>query len=603
VFYSKLTDVYEKLEATDKRLEMISLLAELFRKTSPGIVSKVAYLTNGELHPDWTDFPEIGLAEKMIMKAVADASGISEKKVMEKVKEIGGVGPATQKLLEERSRTKERSVTIQTILGEKPEVEKKLTVTKVYETLEAIALESGANSQQKKIDKLAGLLKIANPLEARYLVRTVVNQLRLGVSDMTILDGLAEAFTGSKDNRPPLERAYNLTSDMGYVAEKIAREGMKGIKNLKIEVGRPVRMMQAQKLPTAEEILEKMDGNCVSEFKLDGERMQIHKKNVKITIFSRRLENITSMYPDVEAAAKSFIKAENVIVEGEAVAVDPETSELRPFQVLMQRRRKYNIKKMVMRIPVILFLFDCLFVDGTDLTTEPYPVRRRKLIGIVEESEKLKLTPARAIDNPKDMEVFFHKAISEGCEGLVVKSIDADSIYQAGARSWRWIKLKRSYQARLAEPLDLVIVGAFMGRGKRAGTYGAVLAAAYDAERSKFPSVCKVGSGWTDEDLEKLPKKMKPYQIDKKYPQVESILEADVWFDPEVVIEVNADEITLSPSHPCGMGKVREDSGMALRFPRFTGKWRPDKGYQDATTVEQIVQMYHSQRKKIEERQ
>ncbi|MEA2090394.1 MAG: ATP-dependent DNA ligase [Thermoproteota archaeon] len=599
MLYSTLTSVYQKLESTDKRLEMISVLAELFHKTPPNIIRKVVCLTSGKLHPDWTGFPEIGLAEKMIIRAIADASGVPEKKVLEKVKETGGVGPATQKLLEERPKIKKRPVTIQTVLGEKPEVEKKLTITKVYETLEAIASESGAKSQEKKIDKLAGLLKIATPLEARYLVRTVIEQLRLGVSGMTILDGLAEAFTGSKDNRPPLERAYNFTSDIGYVAEKIAREGLEGIKKLKIEVGRPVRMMQAQKLPTAEEILEKMEGHCVSEFKLDGERMQIHKKGEEITIFSRRLENITFMYPDVERVAKKFIKAENAIVEGEAVAVDPDTWELRPFQVLMQRRRKYQIEEMVRRIPVVLFLFDCLYVDGEDLTTEPYPIRRKKLTEIVEESQEFKLTPAKATGNPKDMESFFHQAISEGCEGLVVKSTDAHSIYQAGARSWRWIKLKRSYQAKLAEPLDLVVVGAFMGRGKRAGTYGAVLAAAYDEDKSEFPTVCKVGSGWTDEDLEELPKKMKPHQIEKKHPQVESILKADVWFEPEVVIEVNADEITLSPSHPCGMEKVREDSGMALRFPRFTGKWRPDKGPKDATTVEQIIQMYHSQRKKI----
>jgi DNA ligase-1 len=264
--------------------------------------------------------------------------------------------------------------------------------------------------------------------------------------------------------------------------------------------------------------------------------------------------------------------------------------------MLMRRRRKYRIKEIMEKIPVRIYLFDCLYSDGEDLTRQPHPFRRNRLKDIIEPDQVFRITPARTVRSSVEIEGFFQQAISEGCEGLIVKSTGVDSIYQAGARSWRWIKLKRSYQTRLAEPVDLTIVGALMGRGKRAGTYGAILASAYDKSRDMFPTLCKVGSGWTDKDLDELPKKLESYKIDEKHPQVEALLEADEWFEPEVVIEVNADEITLSPIHPCGMGVIRNDSGMALRFPRFTGRWRPDKSPQEATTVDQIIQMYKSQK-------
>ncbi|MFQ6077059.1 MAG: ATP-dependent DNA ligase [Candidatus Bathyarchaeia archaeon] len=578
MLYSVLADTYRRLESTAKRLEMIELLRELFAKAPPDVIDEVAYLTKGDLHPDWMGFPELEMGEKMASWALADAVGISQEEALEHVKRAGGIGPATQRLLQGGKR-----------------MAKRLTVREVYETLEAIARDSGEGSQERKVERLARLIRRATPLEARYIMRFIIGKLRLGVGDMTILDGLAEAFLGSKEKRPVLERAYNLTCDIGYVAEKVAKEGLKGIEGVGITVGRPVRMMLAQKLSTAEEIVDKMEGRCSAEFKLDGERMQIHKKGGEITVFSRRLENITHMYPDVEEATRHSVRAEEAIIEGEAVAVHPDTGELRPFQVLMRRRRKYKIKEMMEKIPVRVHLFDCLYSDGEDLTRTPYPTRRERLIDIVEPDQVFEITPARTSSNPQEIEESFYRSISEGCEGVIVKSTGADSIYQAGARSWRWIKLKRSYQARLAEPVDLVIVGAFMGRGRRAGTYGAILAAAYDKERDRFLTLCKVGSGWTDQDLEELPRRLEPHRIGERHPQVEALLEADVWFEPRVVIEVNADEITLSPVHPCGMGRIREDSGMALRFPRFTGRWRPDKSPQDATAVDQVIQMHKSQ--------
>ena len=585
MLYSKLAQAYSRLEATTKRLEMLEIAAELLRETPPEEMERVIYLTQGKIHPNWMGLPELGMAEKMAIEAVARATNVGKEEVQGLLKQLGDLGLVAERLIQE-GRVKK--------LSQKP-----LTVREVYETLDRIARESGKGSSERKIMGLVSLLVNASPLEARYLVRTVEGRLRLGLGDMTILDALAEAFTGSRENRGVLERAYNLTSDLGYVARVLAEEGLEAVKRVKIVVGKPVRMMLAQRLSTAKEIVEKLNGRCSAEYKLDGERFQIHKKGSEVQIYSRRLENITYMYPDVREMALTHIKAEEAIVEGEGVAVDPETNELRPFQLLMQRRRKYRIEEMVKKIPVTVFLFDCLYADGEDLTLEPYPVRRKKLHEIIEVGPRFQITKSLVSSDPREIERFFDEAISEGCEGLVVKSTAEDSIYRAGARSWLWVKLKRSYQSKMVEPVDLVVVGAFYGRGKRAGTYGALLAAAYDHEKDTFKTVCKVGSGFTDEDLAKMPSMFEEYRLPHKPPRVEALIDPDVWFNPAIVIEVIGDEITLSPVHTCAFNLLREGSGLAIRFPRFTGRWRSDKSPEDATTVKEIVDMYKAQLRTI----
>lgn len=585
MLYAELAETYERLEATTKRLEMISILAELFRDAKPEELEKVIYLTQGKIHPDWMGEPEIGMAEKMALEAIARATGLERSDVDAMMAEEGDIGRVAERAL---SKKKIRS------LFYKP-----LTVEEVYETLDEIARESGKGSAGRKIERFIGLLANATPREARYLTRTVVGTLRLGVGDMTILDALALAYTGSTESRPKLERAYNLTSDLGYIARILAEEGLEAVSQIKVVVGKPIRMMLAQRLSTPEEVVDKLEGMCAAEYKLDGERFQIHKKGEWIQIFSRRLENITHMYPDAVEMAKRHVKAEEAIIEGEAVAIDPETGELRPFQVLMHRRRKYGIEEMMEKYPIAVYLFDCLYADGEDLTLKPYLERRRRLEEIVEETDRFKLVKTLRTSDPGEMERFFEEAISEGCEGLVVKSTGDESIYRAGARSWLWVKLKRSYQSKMVEPVDLVIVGAFYGRGKRAGTYGALLAAAYDHEADMFRTVCKVGSGFTDKDLAELPEKLREYRIEHRHPRVDALLEADVWFEPAVVIEVIGDEITLSPTHTCAFNVIREGSGLAIRFPRFTGRWRTDKGPEDATRVEEIIDMYRAQLKAI----
>jgi DNA ligase-1 len=274
---------------------------------------------------------------------------------------------------------------------------------------------------------------------------------------------------------------------------------------------------------------------------------------------------------------------------------------MRPFQELMHRRRKYGIEKAMEEYPVSLFMFDALYIDGKDLTLEPYPIRREALVKAIEESERVKTAKYIITDNAKELEKFFLEAIENGCEGLVCKSVAEDSVYQAGARGWLWIKYKRDYKSEMTDTVDLVIVGAFHGRGKRAGTYGALLLAAYNPESDTFETVTKCGTGFTDEDLAKLPKMLEKHKISHKHPRVNSMIEADVWFEPVVVIEVLGAEITLSPIHTCAMNAIRQGSGLAIRFPRFTGNYRIDKAAEDATTTNEIVEMYQKQLKKIAE--
>jgi DNA ligase-1 len=432
------------------------------------------------------------------------------------------------------------------------------------------------------------------------LLEQVTGKLRLGIADMTVLDALAVAYGGGKYAREIIERAYNLSSDLGKVARAVAEGGIEALKSFKISIGNPIRPMLAERLSSPSEILEKLGGKCIAEYKYDGERIQAHKSGDKVILFSRRLENITSQYPDAAELVRTHVKAKEAIIEAECVAVNLDTGEMMPFQELMHRRRKYDIAKAAIEYPVSLFAFDSLYVDGRDLTLEPYPVRHKVLEEIIKQSERFQLAKYLIVDNTEDLERFFEEAVEAGCEGLVCKSLSNDAIYQAGARGWLWIKYKRDYKSEMTDTVDLVVVGAFHGRGKRAGTYGALLLAAYNHENDTFETICKCGSGFTDEDLQNLPKMLEPYRIGHRHPRVNSNLEADVWFLPKMVIEVIGAEITLSPIHTCARDLIRKGSGLAIRFPRFTGRYRTDKSAEDATRVDEIIEMYRRQLKKIE---
>lgn len=565
---------------------MTDLLVGLLKNTPKEIIDKVVYLTQGKIYPDFTGI-EIGIAERLAIKALAKASGGKESEIEEDLKKTGDIGESAQKFI-----AKKTQVTFS---------QKSITVQRVFETLDKMAKASGSGAVDLKTTLLAGLLTDATPLEAKYIMRTVTGDLRLGIADMTVLDALAIAYGGGKEARELVERAYNISSDLGRVARTVAEKGLEGIEKFQVLVGEPIRPMLAERLPSPQEILDKLGGKCIAEYKYDGERVQIHKKGPEIMLFSRRVENISNQYPDAIELVKKHAKAKDAILEAECVAIDIDTGEMKPFQELMHRRRKYGVKEAIEEYPVSLFMFDALYVDGKDLTLKPYLVRRRTLEKIIEEGERVRTAKHIITNDAKKLEKFFLEAIEDGCEGLVCKSIADDSIYRAGARGWLWIKYKRDYKSEMTDTVDLVVVGAFYGRGKRAGTYGALLLASYNAESDTFETVTKCGTGFTDEDLAKLPKMMQKHVIGHKHPRVNSMLEADVWFEPVVVLEILGAEITLSPIHTCALDAVRKGSGLAIRFPRFTGNYRFDKAAEDATTAEEMVEMYNGQLKKIAE--
>jgi len=593
--FKVLADIFEKLEKTTKRTDMIALLVELFRKTPAEVIDKVIYLMQGKLYPDWMELPELGIGEKLIMRAISMATGFPINVVENEFKKLGDLGRAAEVL-----KQRKRQAALLAFFG--TQQAKMLTVSKVYNTLDKIAKTSGPGSIDLKVKLLGGLLQDATPKEAKYIVRIVEGRLRLGVAEASMMDALAIVYGKTKAARALIERAYNLCSDLGYVAKVLAEKGIEALREMKVTVGRPIRPMLAERLSSPREILMKAGGKVLAEFKYDGERAQIHKKENQIWIFSRRLENITHQYPDVQEYARKYIKAKEAIVEGEIVCIDPDTGELRPFQELMRRKRKHDIHTAMKDYPVSVFLFDTLYVDGEDLTQKPILERRKKLKEIIEETERFRLAEAIITDDPDELEKFFLKAIENGCEGIVAKAIHQNAIYQAGARGWLWIKYKRDYKSEMIDTVDLVAVGAFYGRGRRAGTYGALLMAAYDPEADMFRTVCKVGSGFTDEDLAKMADMFKPYIISHKHPRVDSKMEPDVWFVPQIVAEIIGAEITLSPIHTCCWGKIKPGAGLAIRIPRFI-RWRPDKRPEDATTVHEILEMYHKQLRRIEEAQ
>jgi DNA ligase-1 len=467
--------------------------------------------------------------------------------------------------------------------------------------LDKMAKTAGSGAVDTKMSLLGGLLSDASPEEAKYLLRTVTGNLRLGIADMTVLDALAIAYGGGKEARELIERAYNISSDLGRVATIVAEKGIEGIKKFQVVVFEPIRPMLAERLASPEEILDKLGGKCVAEYKYDGERVQMHKKGKKVILYSRRLENISDQYPDAVDLIRECVSAEEAILEGECVAMDLETGEMRPFQELMHRRRKYGIEEAIGQYPVSLFMFDALYVDGKDFTQEPYPTRRKTLEKALVKSNRMTLAKHVVVSNVKQLESFFEEAIEDGCEGLMCKSIGKESVYQAGSRGWLWIKYKRDYKSEMTDTVDLVVVGAFHGRGKRAGAYGALLMATYNKKLDVFETVTKCGTGFTDKDLALLPEMLRKHEIPRKHSRVQSLLVADVWFEPIIVMEILGAEITLSPIHTCAMDSIRKGSGLAIRFPRFTGKYRTDKAPEDATDSAEVVEMYRAQLKKISE--
>lgn len=589
--FSIVVQAMDDIEKTSSKIQQAAILAMLFKKTDPSIIDKVVYLLQGTLWPSWKGMPELGIAEKGIQKAIAAAAGVLESEVEKMHKMTGDYGVVAERL---KSMKEKKYSGLTTFIKSSKTSETKLTVENVYNVLIKIAMLQGEGSRDIKLRLLTSLLVSANAKEAKFIVRFVEGRLRLGVGDATIMDGLAGAFAAPRD---VVERAYNIYPDLGAIAKILAEKGVQEIKTLHPTPGIPLRPMLAERASDPAEILSKAGIPCLAEFKYDGERAQIHKKNNKVWIFSRRLEEITQRYPDVVEIVLKRVKANEAIIEGEIVAIDLDTGEYKPFQELMHRKRKKDIYESLKEYPVIVRLFDCLYVDGVDLTLKPLSERREWLKNIIDEDESFRLAESIIVKDVKDLDDFFLKSVENGMEGVMVKSLSVDSVYQAGVRGWLWIKYKRDYRSEMIDTVDLVVVGAFHGRGKRAGSYGALLVAAYDPETNTFKTVCKVGSGFTDEDLATLPKLFESYKIQSKHPKVDSELECDVWFEPRIVMEVIGAELTLSPVHTCCKGWVKPNVGISIRFPRFI-RWRTDKSPTEVTTVKEIYDMYIRQLKK-----
>ena len=578
--FSILAESFNKMESTRKRLELTQFLVELFEKTPHDVISKIVYLIQGKLRPDFEGI-ELGVAEKLAIRAISKSSGIPIKKIEDEYRKSGDLGHASSIILEQKTQT--------TFLVED------ITVERVYETLFKISKLGGSRSQDMKMKYISSLLNDATPLEASFILKILLGTLRLGIAENTVMDALAVAFTGEKENRKKIQYAYNVSSDLGKVAETIATKGIEGIENFEITLFNPIRPMLADRVKSEAEAIEKMGNEFAAEYKLDGERVQLHIEGDKVALFSRSLERIESYYPDIIEKIPKNIQADNIILEAEAVAINENTGEFLPFQELMHRRRKYKIEKAVTEYPISVNFFDVLYCNGKSCMESSYKERRDTLEKHVKEDEFAKYIPISIVKNENEIEDFMENSINAGSEGLMLKMLDKP--YQAGSRGSHWLKLKREYRNELGDSLDLVVIGGYFGKGRRTGNYGTLLLATYDEDEDTFPSICKVGTGFTDESLDQLYQILNPKVSIKKNPRIISEMEADVWFEPELVIEVVASEITLSPIHKAAINAIRKDAGLALRFPKFTGKIRVEKAVEDASTNEEIITLYKGQKK------
>jgi DNA ligase-1 len=566
--FKRLVGYFERIEATTKRLDMFDILSELFKETQPDEIDRIIYLTQGQLLPPF-HAPELGISEKLLVRALSEASNKPTKTVEEIFKDTGDLGEAAEQLLKGKEA---------------------LGVNQVYDELMAIAETSGKGSVEIKMGLLSGLLRAVSSAEAKYIARFILGRLRLGIGDPTVLEALALS-EGDRALRPELERAYNLCSDLGLVAKTLKTGGMKATGKMKIQVGYPIRMALCERLPSSEDIIEKM-GRAAIEAKYDGFRCQVHKHGDTIEIFSRNLERTTKMFPEIREAARS-LPAREAIFEGEALAYNEATGELFPFQVTMQRKRKHGIKEMAKEYPLRFFAFDLLLFDGEDYTEKPYSDRREKLVSLVRGNAVIEAARMFETSDPKEITKHFEEFVETGLEGVVAKRLDG--VYTAGSRNFNWIKLKRSYRGELADTIDICVVGYFRGRGARARFgVGALLAAVYEPKSDTFKTISKVGTGFTDEEFLQVKTMLDEITIKKKHPRVDSVVEADVWVTPRYVVTVTADEITRSPMHTAG--RDADGVGYALRFPRAVDFLRPDKSAEDANTVDEIIKMERQQK-------
>jgi DNA ligase 1 len=570
--FQEFVKYLETLEDTSSRIEMYRLLGELFRQADPDETAQIAYLCEGRLLPAFEGV-ETGMGERTIAAAIAAATPHSDEEVAAASRELGDLGLVVERLSPGGKRSR-------------------LTVSDVYESLLKIARTSGRGSTEAKHDQLAELLRRATPIEARYIVRFTQGRLRLGVAAPTIIEAVARNEADPKQVRSIIERAFNLRSDLGLVLATLRERGLDALTAFRVKVGNPVRPMLAERLSSAEKIIEKL-GPCAVEAKLDGFRCQVHLSRGKVEIFSRNLERMTEMFPDIVSALQKQVNARSAILDGEALAINEQTGEFHPFQVTVQRKRKHKVTEMAAEFPLVLVAFDLLYVNGKDLTARGYESRHAELQNILGKGGRIRLSAATIVASPQELQSLFDREVAQGHEGVVAKRLAAG--YEPGARNYNWIKLKRAYNSELNDTVDVALVGYLRGRGARARLgIGSLLGAVYNAEADSFQTVGKIGSGLSDEDWMRLKKLLDEVRVDEQPARVDSDLTPDVWVEPKIVITVLADEITRSPVHTAG--RDERGRGLALRFPRIVGFVRADKSAEDATTTSEIEAMFAQQR-------
>lgn len=578
--FNEVGHYFDLIEQKSSRTAVTELLAELFEQANAREAQIICNLSLGQLHPPYIG-TQFNMAEKNLFKVVAQLLGESVEEIKKAKKKTGDIGTP--------------------VMDGKWKPIGDPTVVQVYDELCKIEETSGTGSQEKKASELLKLLKSLDPTSAKFVVRIVLGKLRIGFSEMTLVDALSWMCIGDKSLRKKIEHAYNICVDIGLIAARLKKDGIKGIEHMKIEVGIPIRPAAAERLPSAKAIVDKL-GDCVAQPKLDGFRLQVHVKKKKsgkreIHFFSRNLQDMSSMFPDLEKVFEK-LPIDSLICEGEAIVFDPSTGSFLPFQETVKRKRKHGIEAAMEQLPLQFFIFDLLYLNGESLLSDTHEQRRKMLQDLFKnfKNNVIKVVEEKKIETAKELEDYFNANIAAGLEGLVVKRLD--SMYTPGKRNFNWIKLKRQEEGRLDDTLDCVILGYYDGSGRRAKFgIGAFLVGVLHKTKDCFETVAKVGTGLSDDAWVDLKKRCDEIAVKIKPKNVECAKELypDVWVSPEIICLICADEITLSPTHVAG--KTEKNLGYALRFPRFMG-YRPDKSVDEATTVKEIRQLYKNQFKR-----
>ena len=577
--FKKLAQYLDALEKTASRIEITKILADLFKNSASSEIDKTVNLLLGQLAPAY-ESKVFNLAERMMLDVLASAYQVEKGKVRELYKQEGDLGNLAARLAQAGQNSHSH-----------PDRggQSNLSVTKVYVRLSEIAKDEGEKSVERKIGKMAELLSLLDPLSARFVARIPVGRLRLGFSDKTVLDALSWMETGDKSKKVLLEKAYQVIPDVALLAKKVKEGGIdKATANVKPVVGVPVLPMLAQRIKSPDEMIKKM-GKVYVEPKFDGLRVLIHYKKVNgkqvIKAFTRNLNNVVDMFSELEKVGRS-VKASELILDTEAVGMDPELIKMANFQTTMQRRRKYNIAEKAKSVPIRFQVFDIICKDGISFMDMPYFKRREILKKTIVDDKLLIVDEAVVTDDPKVINREYREKIKAGLEGVMVKKYDTP--YIPGRTGWRWVKMKMEEEAsgKLTDTVDCVVMGYSAGRGKRVSFgLGQFLVGVVAGDEIK--TVTKVGTGLTDEQFRELKKRLSGLEVKEKPKNysVNKLQEPDFWVIPEVVVEIAADEITKSPTH---------SSGLALRFPRLV-RFREDKSPKDATTLSEVEKLYKLQ--------